>query len=1735
MKIICPNFKNKEVAAEFEELKNATSENAAYHIWSQNNGNGIDKAPNGEPSKLFSDLLEYYNGDRVAAIQAKARTYSKSFKEWFGESKVVDENGEPLIVYSGRPTKGTTTFNLESKRSRTHLTNLIKKGVYFTKDKQIAEMYSGSRDYASQLDRDMAKYGFGEDGGALSMTKEEFLENFPDVTSQYYDEMMEKYNRVVNDPDNFTGEFFVSKIVIEGEVIPAFLNLRNATTVDMQGSTIAHLSKEQKESINNSEGAIIENVDENASGIILTSGITTTYVAFNPNQIKSIDNQGTFSTQDNNIYHQESTVSETPSGRNQKLQELLSKLYPNISVSEFNDSNLRGQAIVQSNMAGEVLINSALENEDTLPHEYAHHYIAWFRNAPIVQKAIKAFGTEEKLVQAIGKNTVKATKWYNNIWNYIKGLFNKKQKLLNDLTNDFMSNTDLENPYEVLDTEYHYQTVEKDDAPDQILKVYEGLKKDIQVRIKDLMHYKVLDNRKIDQLNNQFSNLDKMEADEAVFEYINYIEPDIEVAKDRIEAMEAKVKNALINGKPIDLDIEQLVDLKKGFLGFYNAAITNILNMLDDYTVEQYINDPELLKRLKLRMEAIKSDYATIDRKYRLIAADVAKQLIIDYATKKGSTSINDLKKKISTTDTDLNWFELYLGSPVYAKDEILRIVADKLQNGKSLVAEITNAKGKEIVDTWKKVKKSDLKYLREVDKKGKTTGYLTRDLNFGQKNQDFQEFKAKLAEKYNLDDTKKVPETLSELRKYRREINKWKAAHVERRFVPEYYELFDSLSDEAVAARDKYQEEINYLLSKVRDKEGNYHKEEMTDEDYERYERAVKAKQNLSNLYNEDGTLKEGIEKQIALELKEVNRRLNKNLNYKQNEQKFMKSLQDAQKKGKEKFSKWLQRNTVIKVDEEFYEELDKVTNPYTKSENTITLEEQRRELLKLYRMENGNIDAENIPMSVREQIAELDKLISESRAKDKKEQAIAASGAFSSMAYIWVNPEYYTEWDKAAERGDEYFEQWKKANTYDAGFGLQPASFWTKIMPLNNKYLTRYPNKEWYEVDKDSKYYNQNFDDSYGETEVPKRALYDNTQAYRKITNNKNLHKLYNQLIDLKIEADEENLPFLKYANAFRLPQIEGGAYRIIVSQDSLLKGLGYLYKDVVTLKDDDTSYLRDVARRSDGSIVNLVPTRFIKQLEDPAAITRDTVGSYIKYYEMSVNYKVMSALAPELELIQQQVGERTFESEEKGTQFGYNTRTYQKLSKILDMNLWGKEKNLLSFEIGGKKIILNKLFDGIVSYTRILGISQNLNVILTGLFTNKLQNLLEAISGYYFDYDDLRKASKEVAMSYLTVAKSIGSPDSKSKIVALMELAGVGRSVSENFTEMQRSKVMRTLIKHYFYFGHEIVDYATKGKMLVATYMAHKYNPDTNSFVRKNEFIRGFNGSKKQAKLAWNRLTTTLYDAYELKDGVLQIKDKYRAIISRNLEDQVRNTARTIATRIDGQLSDIDKSLIHASTFGQFLTIFRNFLIVNYQTRFGTAPQFNYSTGRYVRSYNRAALDYALDKTKLADLLSRWGYNKKYIEQLHQMSFGYEEMKDFEKAAFRRVLSETIIGFFVLGLITMAINKMADDDKDNWFLNELAYLLGRTKLETRSNLSPYEWFSILNSPTAATNTLTGVVDLFTTFFDDPFADIRKGPYKGMKRYQRSIIKMTPIKFYYEAKDPRSKREYLEHQLLN
>ena len=143
--IKCPD----KTLPEWKELVEVVGENQAYYLWDQNNGHGLDKTPNGQPSKLFSDLLSRYNGDRNAAIQAKAKVYSEAFKNWFGDwlsddktnvSKVVDENGEPLIVYHGT-TQNFDEFKVDKLGSNTGAGS-AKLAFFATSEEFLARYYA---------------------------------------------------------------------------------------------------------------------------------------------------------------------------------------------------------------------------------------------------------------------------------------------------------------------------------------------------------------------------------------------------------------------------------------------------------------------------------------------------------------------------------------------------------------------------------------------------------------------------------------------------------------------------------------------------------------------------------------------------------------------------------------------------------------------------------------------------------------------------------------------------------------------------------------------------------------------------------------------------------------------------------------------------------------------------------------------------------------------------------------------------------------------------------------------------------------------------------------------------------------------------------------------------------------------------------------------------------------------------------------------------------------------------------------------------------------------------------------------------------------------------------------------------------------------------------------------------------------------------------------------------------
>ena len=90
----CPNFSNKQVKKEFDELVDVFGEDTAYFLWDKNEGYSLDKAPNGADSKLFQSLLDNYKGDRVKALVGAAKQLISNDNEVSTTENTVEEQEE---------------------------------------------------------------------------------------------------------------------------------------------------------------------------------------------------------------------------------------------------------------------------------------------------------------------------------------------------------------------------------------------------------------------------------------------------------------------------------------------------------------------------------------------------------------------------------------------------------------------------------------------------------------------------------------------------------------------------------------------------------------------------------------------------------------------------------------------------------------------------------------------------------------------------------------------------------------------------------------------------------------------------------------------------------------------------------------------------------------------------------------------------------------------------------------------------------------------------------------------------------------------------------------------------------------------------------------------------------------------------------------------------------------------------------------------------------------------------------------------------------------------------------------------------------------------------------------------------------------------------------------------------------------------------------------------------------
>lgn len=226
-KLISNAFRNKSTEAQEVFLKNLERLDVEFNIPAEQRENGVYQ----QAAKDFVGVAGA-NENEVKDAQREWEekgTESKYFKKWFGESKVVDEAGKPLVVYHGTQAEPFSVFGENQKGWRTNK----KRAFYFSTSKDYSKTFAG-----------------------------------------------------INSKGKKTSE--------HSQIMEVYLSLKNPLVIsnDEIEDVGYWLSDEELDNLEKQgyDGFITEDMEQ--------------IVVLHPEQIKSVDNRGTFDAENPNIYYQ---------------------------------------------------------------------------------------------------------------------------------------------------------------------------------------------------------------------------------------------------------------------------------------------------------------------------------------------------------------------------------------------------------------------------------------------------------------------------------------------------------------------------------------------------------------------------------------------------------------------------------------------------------------------------------------------------------------------------------------------------------------------------------------------------------------------------------------------------------------------------------------------------------------------------------------------------------------------------------------------------------------------------------------------------------------------------------------------------------------------------------------------------------------------------------------------------------------------------------------------------------------------------------------------------------------------------------------------------------------------------------------------------------------------------------------------------------------------------------------
>ena len=1888
MNAFCPNLSNPQVKQEFEELVQAVGEDAAYFLWNKNNGYSLESAPNGAPSRLFKDLVDYYSGNREKALQTKGKTYLQQFKDTYLTKDQLDENGEPTIQSLKLP-KRESTENVELfDKSLQRLTEQVDQGKFFGVYSE--KLNNGEFVSSKDIVRHLLDNGYiPKDLDLLSQLLS--VHDIPVMYDTDQKEDMTTYitkkgeiiisinpNAIKNTSNNYVSRTFFHELVHA-------LTVRELNNPNSKiGKNIRALYDKLKAHYTqyldpNSRLYGLRDINEFVAEFLTNDQFKNLMLA----TAKHMDEQGSKTIR-------------------QRLKNFVNSIVKWLCNKTLFKSNLdKLQTYEQSLFKYMTQVN---------PIERGNFSIKDFK--ALLKNSNPALDIHENML--IDKRNLQLVLADADAYNAIGDRITKKasdklNKMLDnhpELESRVTRNTTIKQ-----ERREHKSRLEQDPGK-RLDYITESIADMLDIRIKAVsatvseegQRQRIIQGLQAQSAALRSETINKLSA-MSYFLNDTFIEL-INEAKKVNTAAEEIYRNGSSN-----MNNQQYISEMHDFFGVYQQIFKEFDKFMDLPAAELWVGEnikestgafktfEDLRSRLDLAKNIVDKSISMLD--------DINQKNVMDTLQNLGESTHNatEFSNYIDEQMGDVmtasdSGIKAVMGSADASSDILVRSITHLISKATNQAVSDALTPANNLLNLQAKLKHGHKSTdLYERDDNGDFTGNLVRKLNYGKFRRDYKKFLKQLNAKYSTEDEPLAPDNTvppqNELNRkaWALERNEWLSAHCERKFTKEYYELFANLSAATYRARAEIQMSIREINRKYWNEQKRYYDYEtvpegMTeeqfikqrDEDFVRLNELQAQKKQLASIYDSSGNEKPiGTEPRIiADELTELNKKLYSSNRAARDMSLWMelrsKVIEEcggeaAMKKGRyvndgnrtiknpdfnwKKLDEWDARNSRVTfkptadgegiqlfadIDAEKNKILEKYGVSLNYGEEYESNQQQIRDLLNPYRNKNtGEVDNSILPQQIKNKIRQLSKRNNQIR-KNAKDVLVYTSSnriveaalqkkikkeladVFNRFAKSEYTNQYLQMMDAARkqdlldaekngsiEMEDMYSAQVGGPNmqrflasTGDMIFDFEgnfikfiPYQYYTKVVPLNyDKYVEVVPGDNFIIQDEESSFVNKNFDESEGETLVPKKSgewngekfSYDNSEQYDKIQKNKDLKDFYDAVLKMNEEVCSiyYNLPFL---SKYKLPNITGDKYDQVGRRHTFTK-LKEMFTRNFKITENDFDYSKKVATKPDGSALNFIPQPYTAELEDPSMISADLVGITYLYYLKAQEYKQKEKIQPQCNAILDYIANRKYKSSTGKVKSGKDTNSYKLAKHAIETNLY-EMSNKSAF---GSKII-SKTIGNFRRQASAMNLGLNPKVGIVGLLSTWQAHLINAIVGKRYGIKDGTYAAMELMLQFAKSMFGHRLIGNRSHMLQqnLNEYYNLtGQSINK-FRNTNRNRYVNALMHNWVYGMMTTSDWIIKSQILDSVLLSFRFVD--GEFITKDQLVYKyykrdtFNGGEeyRRKKKEYDKaisLYAVLKKAHNSKSTsseMFVIPKEYK-----QAADAVKNTvmsrAQKFSAQADGTMTPAQKSWMSTTWWGALIMMHRQYLPVMIQERFGEL-KYDLDTQEYTYGSFRMVVDMLFNPIK--DGWNAYQLLNNVQDPDQKVPF-FKKAKAVSKAVGRGVVFETSrsvvdpinrwelkrllaeVTFHKLVVVPIVLSLVAaandPDNDDNYLLQWIAYCATAFMWESFTPYRPADLFNNIKNVSAASSLLDAVGQFSIQFqFTNPDISlsqaflnvfgidtqteeeedkniVKSGAYKGWTKNQRAWFKILfPFHNVYEQyKNSEAKRRYYEKQVM-